>query len=195
MSFFEEMPEPEFRVEMSRRRQPDWAGPPENVAGATVPVDLILAHTGDIAVVLGAMTAYPTGVLFDVEVLRRTFEGEDDDPFSMRFHRPRRGGFRLGVELPGGHRLTPYEGGRTDRAMLTERGGGGGGLSYATEFWLWPLPDEGTLRFACEWPDQGVEETVVGVDAGPIRAAAALAVELWPDDRPVGNVDDDDGDW
>jgi hypothetical protein len=147
MSFFEEIPKPEIEVE-ARHRQPVWAGPPENMVGTTVPVDRTLANTGDLAVVLGGMTAYPTGVLFDVEILRRTFEGEEDDPFSS---------------------------------------GGGGGLSYAMDFWLWPLPGEGTLRLACEWPDQGLPETVHDLDTAPIRAAAARAVELWPDDRPVGD--------
>ncbi len=37
MSFFEEIPEPEIRVEMRSHRQPEWAGPPENMVGSTVP--------------------------------------------------------------------------------------------------------------------------------------------------------------
>ena len=45
-------------------------------------------------------------------------------------------------------------------------------------FWLWPLPAEGPLRFACEWPDEDIEETIAELDA-PIRGAAARAVELW----------------
>jgi hypothetical protein len=191
MSFFDDVPKPQFEVEMVRHRQPEWSGPPENVAGVTVPVDLILANTGDLAIVLGAMTAYPTGLLFEIEILRRTFEGEDVDPFSLHLHRPRPGGFRLGVELPDGHRLGPSSGGDTTKAMLSPRGGGGGDLSYGMDFWLWPLPGEGTLRFACEWPDQDLPETIHDVDTGPIRAAAARAVELWPDDRPVGEDDDE----
>jgi hypothetical protein len=192
MSFFEEIPKPEFQVEMRPHRQPEWAGPPENMVGSTVPVDLVLANTGDVAVVLGGMTAYPTGVLFEIEILRRTFEGEEADPFAMRFHHTRPGGFRIGVELPGGHRLGADRGGDTSTAMLSPQGGGGGGLSYRMDFWLWPLPGEGTLRVACEWPDQGLGETVCDLDTAPIRAAAARAVELWPDDRPVDEDDDDE---
>jgi hypothetical protein len=190
MSFFEQFPEPKYKIEAVRRRPPDWAAPPENAVGTTVPLDLIVANTGDTAIVLVAMTAYPTGVLLEIEILRRAFDDDDDhDPF-MRFHRPQAGGFRIGVELPDGHRLSSEAGGDASRAMLTPNGGGGGGPSYGMEYWLWPLPAEGTLRFACEWRDQGVAEAVHDIDAGPIRAAAARAVELWPDDRPVGDDED-----
>jgi hypothetical protein len=191
VSFFDEIPEPDFHVEKIHRR-PDWAGPPENMVGSTVPVDLILANTGDLAVVLGRMSAYPTGVRFEIEILRRTFDREESDPFAMHFHHARPGGFRIGVELPGGHRLGADRGGDTSRAMLTPQGGGGGGLSYGMDFWLWPLPGEGTLRIACGWPDQGLAETVHELDTAAIRAAAARAIELWPDDRPVAGDDEDE---
>jgi hypothetical protein len=42
------------------------------------------------------------------------------------------------------------------------------------------------VRFACEWPDEGIKETTAELDA-PIRDAAARAIELWPDERPVGD--------
>jgi hypothetical protein len=38
-------------------RQPGWSGPPENVVGATVPFDLVLVNSGDVAVAVGGMTA------------------------------------------------------------------------------------------------------------------------------------------
>jgi hypothetical protein len=41
------------------------------------------------------------------------------------------------------------------------------------------------LTFAMSWPEQGLDEVVVEVDAAPIREAAGRAVELWPDDRPL----------
>jgi hypothetical protein len=90
MSFFEQSP-PAIPDEPAPR-QPDWAAPPENAVGATVPFDLVLA----------------------------------------------------------------------------------------------PLPPEGPLRFACAWPDELIEETTAELEA-PIREAAARAVELWPDERPVGD--------
>lgn len=104
----------------------------------------------------------------------------------IRLHHPGPGGLRLGVELADGSRAFaeggPDESG--DGPTLVTRGGHGGGLSYEFGYWLWPLPPAGPLRFACTWPDEGIEETIGELDA-PIRDAAARAVELWPDDRPV----------
>jgi hypothetical protein len=181
MSFFDEEP-PAVPQEQSTR-QPEWSGPPENAVGATVPFDLVLANTGDVAVAVGGMTAYPTGVSFEIRVLHR--EPPPDDMF-FRLHHPGPGGLRFGVELADGTRVVADRGAAEPGRgpTLTARGGGGGGLSYELGFWLWPLPPAGPLRFACTWPDEGIEETTAEVDA-PLREAATRAVELWPDERPV----------
>jgi hypothetical protein len=189
MSFFDEFPEPEFEVG-ARRRQPEWAGPPDNVLAATVPLDLVLANTGELAVVLGRVRAYPTGVLFDVTILRRTLGDNEERPFGIRFHRGGPGSFRLGVELPDGLRLGAHVGGDPERARLSPQGGGGSDLRYTTEYWLWPLPGEGTMHVACEWRDEGLDEAVRELDTVPILEAAGRAVELWPDDRPIGDDDE-----
>lgn len=55
MSFFEHTPPPV--PEEPAPRQPEWSAPPENVVGATVPFDLVLVNTGDVAVAVGGMTA------------------------------------------------------------------------------------------------------------------------------------------
>jgi hypothetical protein len=39
------------------------------------------------------------------------------------------------------------------------------------------------LTVAFAWPEQGIDETTVDIDAAPLRAAAARARELWADDR------------
>jgi hypothetical protein len=145
MSFFDQIPPPV--PEEPALRQPVWSAPPENVIGATVPFDLVVANTGDVAVAVGGMTAYPTGS-------RAVADHGPNEPSS-------------GPTLVG-------------------RGGSGGGLSYELGYWLWPLPPAGPVRFACEWPDEGIKETTAALDA-PIRDAAARAIELWPDERPVGD--------
>jgi len=186
MSFFEQSLPP--IPDEPAPRQPEWAAPPENAVGATVPFDLVLANTGHVAVAVGGMTAYPTGVSFVVRVVRRT--APPDDLF-FRLHHPGPGGLRFGVELADGSRAFAEHGpGEPGRGpTLTSRGGGGGGLSYELGYWLWPLPPEGPLRFACAWPDEGIEETTAELEA-PIREAAARAVELWPDDRPAAADDE-----
>jgi hypothetical protein len=70
-------------------------------------------------------------------------------------------------------------------AVLVATGGGGSDRRRHGRHWLWPLPPAGPLSFAFAWRDEGVEEATVEIDAAPIRAAAARATELWPDDRPV----------
>ena len=179
MGFFEQ--EPPAVPDEPPPRQPEWSAPPENVVGATVPFDLVLANTGDVAVAVGGMTAYPTGVSFTVRVVRR--EAASDDLF-FRLHHPGPGGLRLGVELADGAKVIADRSEPGRGPTLTPRGGGGGGLSFELGFWLWPLPPAGPLRFACAWPDEGIEETTAELEA-PIHEAAARAIELWADDRPV----------
>jgi hypothetical protein len=176
MSFFEQVPPPV--ADEAPQRQPEWAAPPEHIVGATVPFDLVLANTGAVAVVVGGMTAYPSGVTFTVRVLRR--EPGPDDLFLL-LHHPGPGGLRLGVELADGSRVLAERGGAMpgEGPTLTSRGGGGGGLSYELAYWLWPLPPRGPLRFACTWPDEGIGETIAELDA-PIHDAAGRAIELWP---------------
>jgi hypothetical protein len=75
---------------------------------------------------------------------------------------------------------------RRQRGIVLSQGGGGGSeRRWEGRFWLWPLPPEGSLTFAFTWPEEGIGETTVEVDAAPIREAAGRAVELWPDDRPL----------
>jgi hypothetical protein len=180
MGFFDDVPEREERFAVDPRRPPDWSGPPDNMVGGAVALDLVLANTGDAALALPAAVAYPTGVAFTVTGHRR-YTG--DRRFGDPFH-----DLRLGVGLADGRRVLSDDWQEEADVRLVERGGGGGGLRWDWEFWLWPLPPEGTLQIACAWPEAGIDETVVEADAGPIRAAAARAVELWVDERPVGGA-------
>jgi hypothetical protein len=180
MGFFDDVPPPEERFWVEPHRQPEWSGPPENMVGGAVALDLVLANTGDAAISLSVAVAYPTGVELRINGCRR-FTGEP--AMHDAYHQ-----LRFGVGLPDGRRVVADRWADDDddaTERLVNRGGGGGGLTWQWDYWLWPLPPEGTLQVACMWEEQGIEETVVEIDAGPIRAAAAGAVELWADDRPV----------
>ena len=178
MGFFDDPPARDERFAPDPRRQPDWIGPPENMAGGTLELDLVLANTGRVAAVLQGAIAYPTGVELRLGLFRRPDGAMRFEPFERA---------RFGIGLPDGRKLTDlrWEEDPEATARLVQRGGGGGGLTWDQDYWLWPLPPEGTLQIAFAWPDEGIDETVVEIDAGPIRAAAARAVELWADDRPV----------
>jgi hypothetical protein len=178
MGFFDEAPpRGDERWQVEPHRQPDWIGPPENMAGATVVLDVVLANTGQAAAVLQGATAFPTGVLLRLGLARRPAA-----PITDSYER-----FRFGIGLPDGRRLVPdrWHDEPEATARLVHRGGGGGGLTWDESYWLWPLPPPGALLVACEWTDEGIEETVIELDTAPLREAARRAVELWPDDRPV----------
>jgi hypothetical protein len=190
VGFFEPLPPPPALPEQPP--QPEWVGPPDNVLGRPVPVDLVVARTEDAAVVVRNVVAYPNGVAFVLDVRRRKADPWDD-PLGMH---PRFGGtpetqkdiLRFGVGLSDGSKATtgghfPW-GDRVQGPLLTQGGGGGGGTRWAMSYWLWPLPPQGPLTFVAEWRAQGIQETRVEIDAGVLREAAARAEKLW-DENPT----------
>jgi hypothetical protein len=176
MGFFDDVPRRDEDVWEQPRRQAAWVGPPENVTGGTAILDRVLVNTGDTAVVLRSAEAFPTGVVLRVAAIRRPV-AKLRDTFA---------GFRFGIGLPDGRNLVAdhWEDDGHPTARLSSRGGSHGPLALDYDYWLWPLPAEGPLQIAVEWPDQGIEETVVEIDSAPLREAAGRAVELWPDPRP-----------
>jgi len=73
---------------------------------------------------------------------------------------------------------------RATGAALHPMGSSHSQRRWEGRFWLWPLPPPGPLTLAFAWPDEGVDEATVEIDAAPLVAAGARARELWPDDRP-----------
>jgi hypothetical protein len=197
MSFFDEAEPPPPPPEPVEYRQPPWAGPPQNVVPARVAFEAILAQTGEIAVWVSGGAASPEGLSFSLTAVRRRRSAADhgDDPL---WPQPgRSAAVRFGVGFADGRRATtdtrPWErrptGDPATDLVLNARGGEGSPRRWARDFWLWPLPPEGPLTFALSWVEEGIGEATAEVDAGPIRAAAARAVELWPDDRPEPPAD------
>jgi hypothetical protein len=190
MGFFEAFDPPEPPREPVEYRQPPWVGPPPNVRPASVAFDAVLAQTPELAAWVSGGAASPQGLAFSLVVVSRRRPVADDDPL---WPRPGRDAtVRFGVGFADGRRATmdapPWrqvtEGDRAPEIVLMGRGGHGSMRGWAREVWLWPLPPEGPVTFAFAWPSEGIEEVTVEVDSAPIRAAAARAVQLWPDDRP-----------
>jgi hypothetical protein len=185
--FFEPPPPP---PEPARgHRQPEWVGPPDNVLGVVVPLDVLLARTPDLVLSVRSVEAYPTGVLFHVPLLVR--ETVRDPLEFMPFH-PRRGDsaevLRLGVQFADGSKATnlgtPFFGRdeleRPPGPVLMPRGGGGGGRRWDVSFWLWPLPTEDPFELVVEWPARGIGLARFPVSVAPLVEAAARCEELWP---------------
>lgn len=195
MSFFEPPPPPP-KPDGPRFEMPEWMSAPENVLPGGFPLEVVLAHTDDVAVFVHTGSAYPKGFEFTLGVrAREQIDRRRNDPV-MAWHEGSLDDdvIRFGILLADGRKATvfdrrPIPG--TDQpppeAVLSHRGGGGGGTSWEHGFWTWPLPPPGPFAFVLEWPGQGIGLTQVEIDSEPIRAAAARTVELWPDgDRGSG---------
>jgi len=193
VSFFDPPAPPPEPPEPST--QPEWAGAPNHVIGVATGIRIVAARTGDVAVLVDHVIAYPTGIEFDVSVIRRRSHDPYDNPFDLHWRRQRGQMtelppelFRFGVEFSDGRRATSIRGnwpeaGEAPDMVLLQGRGGGGALRYTFEYWLWPLPPPGPLAFVAEWPAQGIELTRAEVDAGLIREAAARAEVLWEPER------------
>jgi hypothetical protein len=211
-NFFPEPPEPAPVDDPVEQVLPAWNGPPEDVLPGVVPVELVIGRSQTTVVRLSGIRAYPTGLdmRLDVRVRgpvrRRDLQAEVfDGPYAHDRDRDwQNGRLKWGFELAGGSRVTNVdfwgmEGGyqpaepwhnhperEPSRPVLRAGGGSAGDRSASREYWLWPLPPGGPLLIVCEWPDQGIAQTVQSLDAEPFRAAAARAQSLWadPDEEP-----------
>ena len=92
-----------------------WEGPPENVLGGVVGLELLLARSDMAAVAIGSVTAYPTGLGFTVELRLR-----EDPPERLWMGapwEPRRSQsgelpdelFRVGVQYQDGSKATTLD--------------------------------------------------------------------------------------
>jgi hypothetical protein len=198
VSFFIFEPPPPAHADEHEERPPTppWHGPPENIVGRAVPIEFVLARTEKLALAVWGVAAFPTGITFSLAtVLRESDEDVDLDPDMMmhRYWRRRRSGhgdslpdelLRFGVQMADGTKATnllleSWSAEAPPGPVLMPRGGGGGGRVWRQGWWLWPLPPEGALTFACEWPAHGIPTTTHEVDAAPIRDAAAEALHIW----------------
>ena len=149
--FFEPPPPPPGPLR--EHRQPEWFGPPDNVVGVVVPMDLTLARTDELALVLRSVDRVPDGR----EVRRSRSSSASRSPTRSASCRSTRDAsaddddvLRLGVQYADGGKATnmelpfiranPEE--RPPGPVLMPRGGGGGGRHWDVSFWLWPLPKE-----------------------------------------------------
>jgi hypothetical protein len=186
------------------RVRPPWHGPPEDELGIAVPQGLVIARSERGVVALSFTVAYSTGVSFQFVAQAR---GLSHSAAQRLFHEQHMfddelpdGLLRLGLELPGGARVSNLGGRRARRAFMGQEEpdgpvlvphAGGGGMSSSDRvsmlpaYWLWPLPQPGTLSVSCEWPTVEIPLTMIEIDTGPVVAAAAESTPLWPS-SPAG---------
>jgi hypothetical protein len=179
MGFFDELPA--LEPEPPRRHHP-WL-PPEAEFPARASIDtLLLGRTERVAVGITAISAYSAG--FELFVTARIRPGTPGDPGAARKS------FRFGMQLADGRKVVGPQGrGRPDLdaeptgPILIPFMGGGGPHAMFSRWWAWPLPPAGPLEFVCEWPDFGIRETRVGIDAQLVLDAAGRSIQLWPENE------------
>ena len=187
-----ESPTPE-QIERWRRRM----SVPENEFPVGVGVTALLGRTGDAAVGITMVEAYPHGFRFNLAVrLRRARPGVRGGLFTLIGGHARHGGevpledrLLLGIEYADGRRASTLTDQRMsdpgtmtdgDALVLVHQGGGGGDRTVDQAYWVTPLPPEGPVTFVLSWPAFGLPESRTVIDSAPIRAAAAESVALWP---------------
>ena len=196
MSFFDSIPEPPPPPEPVRRPRPAWMQPDE-VIPASVPDELILIRTDEVAVAISGIRVYPNGFEFTAHVrMHGKDENEPDwhDPFDRHGRRRQTPGdvLRLGIMYADGRRgattggnWRPHGDADPERLILDHGSSGGTGRRWDGSFWVHPLPPDGPVAFVASWPEFGATETRAELDGAVIRAAAARAVILWPEEPEI----------
>lgn len=166
---------------------PGRFGPPENELPVALPVNLLLARTGDAAVALTRLQVYSAGLSFDLVVrLRPSASLARDDRLNELLWHGRGGGssFLLGVGFADGRRATNAPRGGGDGVTLVSGSGSGGMASVEQSWWLHPLPPEGPLTVAVRCDELGIEESLTELDGTAVRRAVEAVVTLWPWEPP-----------
>lgn len=193
MSFFDSIPQPPAPPEPVRRPRPAWEKPDAVIPGS-VPGELMLIRTGQAAVAVGSIRAYPNGFEFTAHVRVRAKDEDEPvwhDPFDRHGRRgsqPPGDVLQLGVLYADGRRAAttshwwPDEDADPGRLVLQHDGSGGNARRWDGQFWVHPLPPEGPVTFVASWQEYGVAETRAELNGSAIREAAARAVILWPEE-------------
>lgn len=194
MSFFSSIPQPPPPEPM---RQPLLAWmQPDAVIPASVPGELLLIRTEEVAVSIGSICAYPNGFEFTAHVRRRGSDHSEPgwhDPFGRFGQRGPQASsgdpLRLGLFYADGRRGATTGGhwgpGDPDDLVLMPGGAGGSARRWDGKFWVYPLPPEGPVTFVAAWPKYALAETQAELDGAAIRAASGRAVTLWPEESEI----------
>jgi hypothetical protein len=195
MSFFSSVPPPPPPPEPLRQPRPAWMQPDEVIPGS-VPGELLLIRTQDVAVAIGGICAYPNGFEFTVHVRVRSsgdLTGQGlMEPFNLFGRRGAQSSdvLQLGLQYADGRCVATTGGWMPDdpgqeRVLLQPSGASGGSRRWDSKFWVHPLPPDGPVIFVAAWAEYGAAEIRAELDGTAIRAASARAVTLWPDDPDI----------
>jgi hypothetical protein len=165
---------------------------PENELPVSVPIDLQLARTENLAVTLTGVQAYRSGVAFVLNARRRGGAPLPAPLHLMAGADPGRQDamFLLGLQFPDGRSVTNVRFGswrpRTqpnpNAPVLATSGAGGTDRNVNARLFLTPVPPPGTVAIYAAWPCMHIAEIRCELDVTPIVEASSHAIELWPDE-------------
>jgi len=144
-----------------------------------------IARSNDVAIAVRGITAYSDGLMLHLVVLFADEQKREALDWSLQEYSRSPGRFRLGIELPSGQRATTGTGDAPplespdSGAVLMLQTNSAGPLRWQGDYWLWPLPGEGSMIVGCRWPDRAIEESLVALDTAPLRSAAATIGPVW----------------
>jgi hypothetical protein len=178
--------------------QPIWHGPPEDELGVATPLKVVVGRSERAAVAVTQATSFTNGLTLSFrgqarELDRRTAQTlfHEQHPFGLGEEDLPDGFLRLGVELPEGAKASniggrpPFGADEREGPVFIHRGGSSGGhgrhdhVTMNHDYWIWPLPEPGTIRISCEWPLLGLSLSTVEIDGAELVAAAARVTSLW----------------
>ena len=165
-------------------RQPH-SGPAQDEVGVLAMSSFTLARSSDVAVAIRGITAYSDGLLLHAAVLFADEQTAEALEWSLQEYSRNPGRFRLGIELPNGRKATtgtgdapPVESPESG-AVLTLQSSTAGLLQWHGDYWLWPVPEEGSMVVGCRWPDRAIDECLVAVDTEQLRHASETIKPIW----------------
>ncbi len=208
--------EPPATAGRDLRPVPPWSAPPDNVIPGACGYEAVLAASTEAIITVSVLWAYPVGFEYATAIRLRepqrhgvpelgpffVPESRDPDTGAPRYRPGEEFDFavvfadgRTPERRPIGNSPSPDD--PEPATGIAQRGqrDGGNAQHWDSLAWIWPLPPSGALAFLCSWPAMAIGPTRVEMDAGPIRAAGARAVELWPPLpawHPPGPGDGDD---
>jgi hypothetical protein len=161
--------------------------PPENEVPVSLPRNLLLARTDDVAVALLGLQVYTTGVAFALTVRMRPSAGDRiGHTLDELVWRHGRGGSRLlvGVEFADGRWASSLPGAGGGDVVFHSRGGTGERTPRSSRGGCPRSRPRGRLRFVVRCAELGVGEAGAVLDGAVVRRAAEDVVTLWPWERP-----------
>ena len=159
-----------------------------------VTVGMVLGANKTAAVCITHIAVYPSGLIVALMTLRRDTRDLRDlsDPHLASPHASPRTvdddseetlGFGVGFSngsFAVSEAATSFDPrGDSVEVKIRRLGGRGSYVKWEQEYWVWPIPPPGEVRFICEWKTAEIQEGEVRLDAATLRHASRRAIKIF----------------